>query len=859
MPEDWLDVKYWTLEEKPLLSLLKSSKNGLSQEEAKRRLDQFGSNAIPDKDKKSWLDILIAQFTNPLLLILIVATFVSAYLGDVFDTVIIIVIIVISALLGFFQEYKAEKVLSELKKYFSYSTIVLRDGIKQQIDTRELVPGDIVFVRLGDLIPADIRLLESEGIAIDESILTGESREITKSPAPMQFKESPGGPQDIKNGLFMGTTVIGGYAKGIVIATGTRTFFGKTVAIFSSKVPESDFQIGIRKFGDTLVKIISITTVFIFLANYSLGHGENNPLIESLLFSLAVAIGIAPEALPVIITITLSSGSISLAKKNVITKKLASIEDLGNMDILCTDKTGTLTDEMQLDRYVDLDKKDSHDVFEYALLCNSAVGTMKITGNAVDVAIKKHGIASRVDVSRFTKVQEIEFDFVRRRMGQVVREGKKTILIVKGAPEAILEKCSKIKIDGKGYTYNSKISEIKKMISDYNLDGYSTIGIAYKKIKAKKEYTKADEEGLIFVGFVLLKNHPKDDVARTLERLKKLNVNLKIVTGDDALVTKKLCQDVGLVVEKDGILTGNQIKQMNEEELEKAVESHSIFARVTPDQKLLIIEALRKNGHVVGFLGDGINDAPSLRTADVGISVDTAADIAKGASHMILLEKGLDVICDGVEEGRKIFGNITKYILNTMSANQGNMITIVLSSLFLPFIPLLPSQILLNNLITDLPLMSVSSDNVDAQYTKKPQRWNISLIVKFMIFFGLISTIFDFALILIMYYVMQLDVETFRSAWFLESVLSEMLIVLSLRTYLPFFKNIPSGLLVVSSIGACAISFAAVYIAPIALFFHLVPISLGLLAFIAAILIAYFAATELGKVVFFRYIHKIEG
>jgi Mg2+-importing ATPase len=843
----------WSTNQQELFIQLKSSTKGLSSQEAKSRLKQYGLNAIPDKDKREWLDILISQFASPLLIILIFASIIAAILGDVFDTIIILVIVLFSALLGFFQEYKSEKVLSELKKYFSYNTVAIRDGEKTHLDIRDLVPGDIVNVGIGDIIPADLRIIESDGLLLNESVLTGESRGVQKN--SKQCSESATNPQDISNGLFMGTTVLEGHAVALVVSTGKNTLFGKTTVIFSSKVPESDFQIGVRKFGNALIKVIIILSSVIFISNYLLGHGGQDPLVESALFALAIAIGIAPEALPAVISITLSNGSMMLAKKKVVTKKLAAIEDLGNMDILCTDKTGTLTDEMKVDRYVDLDKRDSHDVMEYAALCNSAVGTFKIRGNAVDVAIKRHAIQLGLDLSRFEKLAEIPFDFKRRRMGQIVNEGKKSYLIVKGAPEHVFEVCLKAKITGKEYPLKTKAKELKKMIADYNLEGISTIAVAYKELKSdNKQYTISDEKNLIFIGFILLKNRPKPSVLSTIDRLKKLGVGLKVLTGDDPLVTNKLCSHIGLAVEGGKIILGKEVAEATENSIRELVERANVFARVTPDQKLRIIEALRANGHVVGFLGDGINDAPSLRTADVGISVNTAADVAKGASHIILLQKSLGVICDGVENGRKIFGNITKYLLNTMSANQGNMITVALSSFFLPFLPLLPSQILLNNLVSDLPLMTIATDNVDKSYTKKPQKWNINFILKFMVFFGVISTIFDLLFICILQFVMHVDMETFRTAWFLESVLSEMLIVFSLRTRLPFFRNMPSIILAAASAGAIALSFAIVYFAPLAGLFYFVPLGGDMLLLTAATLAAYFATTELGKVYFFSRI-----
>lgn len=841
----------WSVSKTELFSAIGSSENGISDHEAKKRLSEQGHNIIPDKDKRIWTEIFLSQFTSPLLLILIFASIISAFIGEAFDTAIIIIIIVISALLGFVQEYKSEKVLSELKKYFSYTTSVIRNGEKKQEDTRNLVIGDVITVGIGDIIPADLRIIETEGLSVDESILTGESLGVQKSAVISSYENvSELTPQEIPNGLFMAATVLEGYAKAVVVATGQQTFFGKTASVFSSKVPESDFQIGIRKFGDALIKVIFIISAVVFISNFAMGHGQN-PLVDSALFALAIAIGIAPEALPIIITITLSNGSLALAKKKVVTKKLAAIEDLGNMDILCTDKTGTLTDEMQVESFVDLDKKDSHDIFEYAMLCNSAIGSMKIRGNAVDVAIRKYGLSKGVNISRFKKLQEISFDFKRRRMGQVVQEGKNLFLVVKGAPENIFEVCSKIQINSREYNVSTKRKQVQALIDGYHLEGYSIIAVAYKDIKAKKAYSKDDENDMVFIGFILLKNHPKSSVINTISKLERLGVSLKVITGDDPLVTSKLCKDIGLPIVRGDIILGSDVSRMKEDELCKIVETANVFARVAPEQKLRIIESLRKNGHVVGFLGDGINDAPSLRAADVGISVNTAADVAKGASHIILLQKSLDVICDGVENGRKIFGNITKYILNTMSANQGNMITVALASFFLPFLPLLPSQILLNNLLSDIPLLSIASDNVDSSYTRKPQKWDISMIIKFMLFFGLISTIFDLLFICIMQFAMNVDIATFRTGWFLESVLSEMIIVFSLRTRLPFFKNMPSSLLVGASIGAIILSFGLIYFGPLAALFYFVPLGSDILLLTAGTLVFYFVATELGKAVFF--------
>ena len=843
------EQEVWKADVKDLYAEFNSSKDGLSSAEVQSRLQKYGRNAIPDKDRREWFDILIAQFNSPLLLILIFASIVAAYMGDIFDTYIILATIGVSVALGFAQEYKSEKTLNELKKYFRHHAVVLRNGEKVQKDASELVPGDIAFVGLGDIVPADMRIIETDGISMDEAVLTGESREVKKAVGLLSGAISA--PQGISNGLFMGTTVVDGYAKALVVRTGQSTYFGRTVGVFSSKVPESDFQAEIRKFGGFLFKVIIVLTVVVFLANFALGHGDTNPLTDSALFALALAIGIAPEALPVIITITLSNGSLHLAKKKVITKKLAAIEDLGNMDILCTDKTGTLTEgDIAVEKFVGLDGKKSDIVFKYSFLCNSAVGSTRVRGNPIDVAIRSKGLSSGIDVSGYKKIDLVPFDFERRRMGQLVSIDGKQIFVVKGAPESTISVCSKAVMGSRTFSIKEKEKEIHEFLSRSGDEGYTTVAVAVKELN-KKNVTKDDENGLTLLGFVLLSNPVKPSVKDTLERMRKLGVRLKLLTGDDPRVTKKICTTIGFCEKGVRIVLGSELAAMSKEEFAETVERFDVFARIAPEQKLLIVEKLRDKGHIVGFLGDGINDAPALRAADVGISVESAADVAKGASHIILLHKSLGVVCDGVEEGRKIFGNITKYILNTMSANQGNMLTVTISSFFLPFIPLLPSQILLNNFLSDLPMLSISSDKVDSVYTRKPQHWNISMIFRFMLFFGAISTIFDFILIATMYFFMGVEIAVFRTAWFLESALSEMIIVFALRTRLPFLKSTPSSLLIWASLAGIAIAFAFVYISPLAELFHLVPLDAPVLILMTAVLVGFFIATEIGKMVYF--------
>ncbi|MFH0926974.1 MAG: magnesium-translocating P-type ATPase [Candidatus Micrarchaeota archaeon] len=840
-----------------LYSGLKSSANGLSSKEAQARLAKYGHNAIAEKDRRQWLDILRVQLTSPLLLLLFAAAIIAGAFGEVIDALIIMLAIALSAALGFWQEYKSEKVLSHLKSLISNNAVALRDGDKSQIDSRNLVLGDIIYVGEGDIVPADVRIIESSGILVDESVLTGESAPVSKGAAsPSKACTQP---QSIKNGLFMGTTIVGGQAACMVVACGADTFFGKTVSIFSSKIPHSDFENQMEHFGKMLIWIVFVLTAFVFATNFLLQHGEN-PFIDSALFALAIAVGIAPEALPAVVSISLAQGSMALARHKVVVKKLIAIEDLGDMDVLCTDKTGTLTLELELEKFIDLDEKDSHDVLKYALVCNTSYGRKKLAGNSVDVAIRKYALSHRINYSSIKKLCEIPFDFERRRMGAIAIDGKKRILIVKGGTESVLSACSKIRAAGR--TISKKSSQAKEIIQAsrlYSSMGYTTLAVAYKEISKKAKYTSRDEGGLTLIGFLLLKNPPKPTVKNTLLRLEKLNVALKILTGDSGLVAQKLCNDLGMKILGDEVILGDEIGRLGKKELLLLVEKHNVFARLSPSQKMKIIEALKANGHVVGYLGDGINDAPALRCADVGISVNNAADVAKGASHIVLLQKSLAVICDGIEGGRRIFSNIIKYILNTMSANQGNMLTVAIASIFLPFLPMLPIQILLLNIISDIPMLAISSDNADKHALVSAQKWSNSFILKFMAFFGVISAVFDGIFLYLVYVMFNSAAPEVRTGWYLYSILSEILILFSLRTRLFAFSSSPSKWLILFALGTSLLAIGSVYYAPFALLFEFVPLSVPVLLAVVGSLVAYFIATEALKPVFYRFVARGAG
>lgn len=842
-----MEEEYCSKSAKELFQALECSEDGLSAAEAERRIARFGLNEIAAKDKKNAFSILVSQFKSPLVLVLIAASIIAGFLGEPTDAAIILGIVLLDSLLGFYQEFKSEKALAELKKYISFKAMVLRDKQKIEIDVKELVPGDLVFLEIGDIVPADIRMLEAKELAINESVITGEPFPVHKTTEAIQLQNAQ--PAQQKNIAFMGTTVSNGVGKGIVIATGEKTFFGKTATVLSAKEPPTDFQKNITKFGSFLLKVIFLLTIFVFASNALLGKG----MLESFLFALALAVGITPELLPIIITIALSSGAMHLAKKKVVVKRLIAIEDLGNIDVLCVDKTGTLTEnKITLENYFDSDEKRSKQVLEFALLCNSATIEKGIpVGNFIDVAIWEYANKTgKAGTGSFRQIEKIAFDYERRRMSVVVEKNGKRLLICKGAPESVLEICSSIQRQGKTVPIKEFGEELKQRFNELSQEGFRVVALAFKEIGQKKEYNEKDEAGLTFNGFLSFLDPPKETAVEALKTFKNLGVELKILTGDNELVTMEVCREVGLKI-KNRVILGSELEKMGEQEFLKTVEESNIFARITPEQKLKIVKGLNSKGHIVGFLGDGVNDAPALKAADVGITVDSAVDVARDSADIILLKKSLLVIADGIKEGRKTFGNISKYIFNTISANFGNMFTLAISALFLKFIPLLPSQILLANLISDGPLMTISTDNVDEEYLHKPKRWNIKTISRFMVFFGIISMVFDFITIGLLLFVVRADASIFRTAWFLESVLSEIIITFAIRTRKSFWKSNPSLMLIASSVAAIAITLYLIY-SPLAFLFSFEQLMIPLLVLIGLVLLAYFTLGEAAKKIFYK-------
>jgi Mg2+-importing ATPase len=841
-------MKYWQMKKEGLLSSYSTADAGLNKAEAALRLQKNGPNQIEAQDKKTPLKIFIAQFQNPLIYVLLAATVIAFVLGEQTEALIILAILVVNAVLGFVQEYRSEKALEELRKYVSMTARVIRGSQLTEIPVTDLVVGDIVHVAIGDIVPADARLMEAHELEVNESILTGESNAVHKDAEAIKEAEIP--VHKLANTVFMGSTVTAGHGTAVVIAVGKETYLGKSAKAIQSADQPTDFEKGIRSFGDMLVRVILVMVVFVFVANTFLGHG----LLESFLFALAIAVGITPELLPVIITIGLSQGAMNLVRKNVAVKRLQAIEDLGNMNVLCADKTGTLTENrVELIRYVSPEGKEDDQILKYSLLCNTAVVHHgKVKGGTVDSAIWAYAL-SKFDYKKleaYKTVELVEFDYERKRMSVIVEKGGERLMITKGAPEGMLPACTKVLAGGKEIPLSKKIKQVKEMGEKFGSEGYRVISVAYKRPAPKNDYTKDDEHSLVFMGFLILMDPPKKDAMASLDRFKRLGVDMYVLTGDGPLVTEHVVRQVGVVNKSGIILQGTDLSRMDEKELRETVKNHNIYARVTPTDKLAIVNALRANGHVVGFIGDGVNDAPALKAADVGISVSNGADIAKDAADVVLLSKSLNVIANGIAEGRTTFNNITKYINSTTSANFGNMFTLTIASIFLPFIPLLPSQILFNNLLTDVPMLTISTDNVAKDELRKPKKWNIGQITRFMVFFGLISSIFDLITMGFLLYVVSAQIGVFRTIWFIESALTEICVIFAIRTYKVIYQSRPGKLLFAASAISAAAVVGIIY-TPLAGFFQFEQVPVEILGVILGIVFSYVLVVEVSKRIFY--------
>lgn len=825
---------YWTKSPQDLFTALQTSDQGLSTVQAHDRLSSVGPNRIQVKQTQTALNLFLNQFKSPIILILLFATLISAVLKDWVDAAIIFAIILGSAGLSFYQEYNASHAAERLGAQLTLRAEALRDGQPISVSVETLVPGDIILLSAGSLIPADGVVLEARDFFVNQAVLTGETYPVEKDPKTVP---PTAGLAERTNTVFMGTNVRSGSARVLIVQTGAQTAFGQIAHRLSLKPPETEFERGIRHLGYLLTEVMLILVLTIFAFNVFF----QKPVLDSLLFSIALAVGLTPQLLPAIININLSRGSQEMARQGVIVRRLEAIENFGSMDVLCTDKTGTLTQGVvRLDRALDPSGNPSDAVARLAYI-NACFQSGLV--NPLDEAILALQAPEMQNVS---KIDEIPYDFVRKRMSVVAADETRPILITKGALNNILEVCSRFDQDGAAVELNEGFSRlIGDRYQSWSQQGYRVLGVAYRELEHNaRVYHPADEMEMVFAGFLLFYDPPKEGVVETIQKLEKLGVDLKVITGDNHLVAAHIAQSVGLSSER--VLSGMDLDKLGDEALWHAAERTTIFAEVDPNQKERIILSLKKTGHVVGYMGDGINDAPSLHSADVGISVSNAVDVAKEAADFVLLKQDLDVLQLGIIQGRKTFANSLKYVFMATSTNFGNMFSVAGVSLILPFLPMLPKQILLINFLTDLPEMSIASDRVDDEYIEKPRRWDVAFIRRFMLVFGSLSSIFDFLTFGLLLWVFKAGQEVFRTGWFVESVLSACLVVFALRTRLPLWRSRPSRAMLIVTIFVIAFTLALPY-SPLAGLMDFQPLPFNYILAIMGLVIAYILSAELTK------------
>ncbi len=794
-----------------------NSSEGLREDEAKVRLARFGPNTLAQQKHVTLIGRFLQKLLNPLILLLLAAALLSAILGQTSDFIIICVITFVSISMDVYQEAKGEGAVDKLRKRVSLTATVLRDGVKKEVPLMSIVQGDIIFLSVGDIVPADARLVAARDLLIDESTLTGESYPKEKRGNAM---------------VLMGTNVVTGEGEAVVTVTGKNTQLGSVANHLVAPRPKTEFEKGISEFGVFLMKTAIVMGVFVFIAHVFLAH----ELLTSALFVLALIIGFAPEMLPMIITINLSRGAIRMSKKGVIVKSLPSIENFGSMDILCTDKTGTLTEnKIILERYEDAAGNSSDTVLQYGY-----IGSIFQSGyrGPMEEAILTHKEAAR---HGYTRVDVIPFDFFRKRVSVVVTKNRQRLLISKGAPEDII-RISKM-------TPSAKKSALKRL-EGYGLQGFRVLGVAFKEVPDKKSYSAKDESDLTFLGFMVFLDPPKKTVTDALKRLAYHHVTIKIITGDSDVVTATICKQIGLPV--SGIVKGEQVERATDRELRGLVEKNTIFSRLNPDLKVRVIAALRANGHVVGYMGDGINDAPSLRGADIGISVNNASDVAKLSADIILLHKDLHVLLDGVQEGRVTFANVLKYLKMNISSDFGNIVSIAVASVFLPFLPMLPVQVLLNDLLYDVSQLTLAGDGVEDRYLTRPRRWDVAGIRKFMIVFGPVSSLFDLATFGILLWIFHARPVFFQTGWFLESLITQILIIFSIRTaVVPFYRSHPSRVFTLSLVGIVVVALLLPF-SPLAPAFSFVRMPVVFFVILAGLIAGYFVLAEAVKHWFYK-------
>jgi P-type Mg2+ transporter len=833
------DLPFWSLSTAQVLQKLNASADGLSAQDAKKRLIEYGTNSLKRQRKSSAIGLLLNQFKSPIILILIFAAALSIFLRDAADAIIILAIVFISGLLGFWQEKGASDAVEKLLALVQVKATVLRQGTAQDIPHEDVVPGDIVLLAAGDSIPGDCLVLESKDLSVDEAALTGETYPADKMNGVLPEETSL---SQRTNTLYMGTHVMSGSGTAVAVKTGIQTEFGKVSERLKLRPPETEFEHGLSKFGYFLMEVTLILVVLIFVANVYL----HRPVLESFLFSLALAVGLTPQLLPAIVSVNLARGAKQMAKKQVIVKRLPAIENFGSMNVFCTDKTGTLTEgEVKIHAAVDVEGKESDRVLLYAYL-NAASESGYV--NPIDAAIREH---KTFDIASYRKCDEVPYDFNRKRLSILFAAEDAHLIITKGALKNILEVCSTVEIaPGQMVDIARERQKLQQQAEELGKQGFRALGVAYR-VFDRASFNKTDETNMTFLGYLALFDPPKAGIADTLKELEQLGITPKMITGDSRAVALSIIQQIGLPETK--VLTGSQLQQLSDEALMHRVQQTNVFAEVEPNQKERIIIALKKAGNVVGYMGDGINDASALHAADVGISVESAVDVAKEAADIVLMQKDLNVLIEGVKEGRITFANTLKYVFMATSANFGNMFSMAGISLFIPFLPLLPSQILLTNLLTDFPEMTIASDRVDRELVNKPRRMDIKFIRNFMVVFGLLSSVFDYLTFGALLLLLHAQPEEFRTGWFMESTISASMVVLVVRTRQSIFRSKPGKYLFRATLVTVALALIVPF-TPLAPLLGFRALPLRFLLALGAIVALYVVAAESVKHVFYQQV-----
>jgi P-type Mg2+ transporter len=835
--------RFWSLPTRALLDRLATSPAGLSQVEAEERLARYGPNTVAEPPRLDLLRKIARRFSEPLVAILLVAAAISGATGDFGSFGIILTVVILSIVLDLVQEHRAERAAEALKRSVAVHADVRRDGAVAAVPVDRLVLGDVVELRAGDLVPADGIVLECRAAHANEALMTGEPYPVDKYPGPCHATTPP----EAFNALFAGTSIVGGEAIMLVVATGRATRFGAIAAALAAREPPTAFERGIHRLGLMILRLTIFLTLFVLLMNLAFAR----PVLESFLFAVALAVGLTPELLPMIMTVTLAHGAMRMAQKRVVVKKLAAIHDLGAMDVLCTDKTGTLTQaRIALLRHPGPDRADSERV-----LLLAAVNSRFDTGirSPLDEAIAAH--SAKLPLAGWRKLDELPFDFERRRMSVLVESDHQRLLIVKGAPEEILART--VSVDGDAGQVLPIDAPTRAALQEIERDeaeqGNRVLAVAWKPMPPDRaQLLPEDERDLIVSGLCVFVDPPKPDAAEAIARLASASVRVKVLSGDSAAVVRHVADALGMPAR--GLMTGAEVAELPDAALAARVDDIDLYARLAPDQKTRVVLALRRRGHTVGFLGDGVNDAPAIHAADVGLSVESASEVAREAADMIMLERNLDVLAAGVEEGRRTFANILKYVRMATSSNFGNMLSMALASVFLPFLPLTPIQVLLNNLIYDLSEIGIPFDRVESSEIARPRAWDMGEILRFTAVMGGLSSLFDLATFAILIFAFGATPDLFRTAWFLESIATQILVIFVIRTHAAAWKSRPHPVLIATSLAALAAA-PILVLSPTATALGFVSVPSRLAVTIVVIVLAYLACAELAK----RWVDRATG